>query len=216
MRLAPFRLLIPATALSLAAQAPLPPWRLAADPAAPPALEGPEVPVERPLVVRIQKDGSFHIRTHRGHTWMRGGLPGRPLKVWRDGGLPVADPFAPLAMASVTPLSTSAGAIPVGERDLRRRFTGLIWVLEDSETMLTVLHPATRRMISLRLPDIDHPQIAFHPDRLVVTGGTLESGQVRKVAWELHWVALLASWVELARPPKPMPLGTALEPFVRE
>lgn len=203
-------------ATALAAQPTLPPWRLSEAPGAPADL-APSTSAGGPVLrVQLRRDGSFQVRTARGGLWMRSGLPGRPLKVWRDGGHPVQDPWVPLEVASATPLTGSGGALPVGERDLRQRFTGLVWILDDSESVLTVLHPAARRQVSLRLPDVAQASLAWFPDRLVVTGHAQEGGQLRTVTWELHWVALLPCWVELARLPRPAPLGTALEPFVRE
>lgn len=212
MRLAALLML----AASLAAQPVLPPWRLVEAPGVQPPAVAVAEGTGPLLTVRLRPDGSFQVRKVRGGLWMRSGLPGRPLRVWRDGGQPVQDPWAPLALPSVTPLAASGGALPLGEADLRRHFVGLLWILDDSESVLTVLHPATRRQVSLRLPDMTQPALTWFPDRLVVTGSTQEGGQLRKATWELHWLALLPRWVGLAAAPPRVPLGTALEPFVRE
>ena len=89
MRLVPFLL---SAALAASAQTPgkLPwdsapalPWKAGDCGAAEPA-QG--TPSTGPLLVKLTPDGALRIIDGRGMILLRTGLPGRPLRLWRDAG----------------------------------------------------------------------------------------------------------------------------------
>jgi hypothetical protein len=212
-------------ALGLSAQTPGTglPWRAA--PALPWQLEGPG-PVPAPcaakptqtyfgLSVRLDQDGALRITDEKGLIRLRTGLPGRVRRVWRDWGTPVADPWRPLGFPVRTPLQRGIGALPVESPDFRPALEGLLWILDDDESILTVIHPATSRVVYLPLPGGQDLDLHFHPDRLEVLerapGGGAQSG------WSLHWLALLPQFVQLGKENEAIqPKGTALAPFAKD
>ena len=217
MRLAAFCL---SGALALSAQTPALPWRAA--PALPWQMEQPgpaPAPVAAPpvqtaftLTVRVAADGAVRVTDEKGLVRMNLGLPGRPLKAWRDWGVPVADLAAPLRFSPVSPLQRGIGGMPVGAPDFRPALEGLLWILDDDETVLTVLHPATAQVVFLPLPGGQDLTLVFRPDRLeAVEGGAKGS------AWSLHWLALLPQFIQLGKDASAgKAKGTALQPFPKE
>lgn len=169
----------------------------------------PMQPSTGPLRVSLVPDGLLRVSDAKGLIHMVVGLPGRPRRAWRDGGLPVDVNQSPWMFPSETPLSEGAGGIAWGAKDLRPSLAGLMWVIEDGERILTVLHPALGRAIHLALPPVEDAQLSFGPDRLVLRG--LSDG--RPAAWSLPWVALLPAFTQLGAKGIGGKLGTATNPF---
>jgi len=206
----------------LAQGAPLPwvplaplPWRSAQpepvpEPLTPPPFKGPA------LKVNLSPDGTLRLVDAKGVVRLRAGLPGRPLRAWRDGGVPLVPPHGTWSFPSTTPLSRGLGALPA-QGDFRTVLEGLLWILDDGEPCLTVVHPATGRILHLALPGGEPPGLAFHPDRLgVYPAATAEARGETPLCWSLSWMSLLPQWVELARPLPLPPPGGALRPFPQE
>lgn len=217
-------LLLTAAAASLPAQAPQVgkgprtlPWQEGATPTWQP-LEGlpprpeaaPVSPAGGPVTARIAPDGTLEVWNGAGVRILRLGLPGRPRKVWRDAGQPVAD-LDRLAFPATDPLSGGLGGLPWGQADVRPSLQGLLWILEDGERMLTVVHPATAQAIYLPLPRGEDFDLAFGPSGLLALAAQGPEG--RPQAWALPWLALLPQFARLGPPPVPPPQGTALKPF---
>jgi hypothetical protein len=170
------------------------------------------------LTVNLAPDGALRITDAKGVIRLRTGLPGRPLKAWRDWGTPVANLFGPLAFAERSPLQRGIGGLPVGAPDFRAALEGLLWILDDDESFLTVIHPATAQVAYLRLPGGQGLNLAFYPDRLEVQQPAAP-GQPGAFAtcWTLHWLALLPQFVQLGKDPSlDRPKGTALLPFPKD
>jgi len=172
--------------------------------------EAPEMsgtPSAGPLTVRLDADGTLRVLEGKGLRRLLAGLPGRPVRAWRDGGLPLAEPFGTWTFPADTPLSHGLGALAWEAEDLRPSLRGLLWILEDGENHLTVLHPATGRLVHLPLPAGERHEIAFLKDRLLVrTGG-------RPPGWSLPWVGLLPAFIHLGAAEKAPPQGTVFTPF---
>ena len=221
MRLVP-RLLILLLTLPLAAQGrptlpwekvPPLPWQVegrrspAPDPEPPQASQG-------PLQARVAPDGSVQVRDPKGTILLQAGLPGRPLRAWRDGGLPLDAASGAWGFPRENPLAQGPGAFPWGAEDARPAFRGLLWVLEDGESFLTVVNPATGGVLHLPLPAGRDFRLRFLPDRLDLEAGQAERGAPRH--WRLPWIALLPRLGALGPRPAPLKPGTALAPFPRE
>lgn len=214
MRLVPLFL-----GLSLAAQTPvgklpwesaLPlPWQ-AEDCGAPPA-DLAVTPPQGPLQVQITQDGALRITDDRGVILLRTGLPGRPVRIWRDGGLPAEG--QPLTFPRDSLIGRGIGHLSMGRPDFRANLTGLLWILCDDGKVLTAVHPATSRLCYFPLPGGRNSQIQFHPDRLEVH---LEPAPGTSECWAVPWVALIPHLIELGREnPANKPTGTALLPYPR-
>lgn len=217
MRLVAFAL---SGSLLLAQGPPLPwvraldlPWRAAVPEPAPEPLPTPPVR-GKALTVKLSVDGTLRIVDDRGQVLLRAGLPGRPLRVWRDGGVPIVPPQGTWRFPASTPLSRGLDAWRGAGSDYRAGLEGLLWILDDGEPCLTVVHPATARLLHLGLPKGEHVGVAFYPDRLGVH--QLATSVVRKeprLCWSLPWMSLLPQFMELARPQPSPPRAGALKPF---
>jgi hypothetical protein len=175
-----------------------------------PAVEAFQAPAAKgPLRVGLIPDGVIRVWDVKGLVRTTVGLPGRPRRIWRDGGVPLELTSGPWVFPDQTPLAEGAGGIAWGAADLRPSLSGLLWVIEDGERILTVLHPALGRAIHLALPAVEEAELAFAPDRLVLRG--LAEG--RPAAWSLPWVALLPALTQLGSKPTTLKLGTATNPF---
>ena len=168
------------------------------------------------LAVRIAPDGDIRITDDKGLIRMNLGLPGRHLKAWRDWGIPVPDLRAHLMFAVRSPLQRGIGALPVGAPDFRPALEGLLWILDDDETILTVIHPATSQVVYLPLPGGQDLTLAFRPDRLELLEAPAP-GAAQATGWSLHWLALLPQFIHLGQDAAAgKPKGTALLPFPKE
>lgn len=201
MRLATLCLLMP---VALGAQDPADlPWRAVESGGPAPASPS---PTTGPVSVHLLADGTLRIFEGKGLRKFRMGLPGRPVRVWRDGGVALEAFLQPMGFPSDTPLRRGLGSLPLDAPDFRTALQGLLWILDDGERILTVLHPATCQVVRLRLPDVEGADLHFLPDRLEV-----RSAEGR--AWALPWIALMPQFLQLGRPRKGAPLGTALDPY---
>jgi len=169
-------------------------------------------PSSGPLRVTLDPGGALKVVDGRGIVRLRAGLPGRPLKVWRDGGLPVAGASGTWNFPDRTLLCQGIGALPLGQADFRPGLEGLLWILDDEERLLTVLHPATSRIAYLSLPSGPGLDLVFLPDALGVIQNAPEASLPRSF-WSLPWLSLLPQFISLGTPIKPEKPGTALLPF---
>ena len=167
-----------------------------------------------PMVARVSGDGTLQILDARGLLRLQTGLPGRPLKAWRDGGLPLPTVTGSLLFPLDAPMSRGLGGLQWCADDFRPFLRGLLWLLEDGEAFLTVVHPATARVIHLPLPPGRDLQLHFLADRLEVTAGVVDKGAPR--LWSIPWMGLLPRLAALAPHPDPGKVGTALAPFPKD
>ena len=167
-------------------------------------------PASGPLSARISADGTVEVWNGAGVRTVRLGLPGRPRKVWRDGGQP-APLSARLAFPARDPLSAGLGGLDWAAADFRASLAGLMWILEDGERVLTILHPATAQVVYLPLPRGEEFDLVFESTRLVLTAKQGPAGH--PVAWAMPWLALLPQFARLGPPAVPPAVGTALKPF---
>lgn len=183
------------------------PWAAAAPPPGP-------APSTGSLRLHLSGDGTLRVADGRGLVRLQAGLPGRPLRAWRDGGVPLEPATGTWAFPADSPLSKGLGSLRWIAEDFRPFLAGLCWVLEDGEGFLSVVHPATGRIVHLPLPPGRDLRIRFLPDRLEVAAGDVEAGAPRQ--WSLAWVALLPRLAALGPQPAPAKAGTALAPYPRE
>jgi len=195
-------------------QAPSLPWRASlpgelADPHPLAAL-----PERGTLQVSLDPDGALKVMDTRGIILLRTGLPGRPLRLWRDGGNPLPGTSGTWRFPAETPLQRGIGALPLGQPDFRPGLEGILWILDDEERLLTVLHPATSRVVYLTLPGGTGLDLHFLPDHLVVRQGLQGSASGRsQSAWSLPWLSLLPQFILLGTPLPAQKPGTALVPY---
>lgn len=196
-------------------KAPNLPWRSVPSESLPSA--EPLLPSTGPLKVVLNADGALKVIDERGIVRLRTGLPGRPEKVWRDGGIRLENPWGTWSFPAQSPLRSGIGALPLGQPDFRPGLQGLLWILDDEERILTVLHPATSRLAYLPLPAGTALALRFLPDQLVVQQeGDPEEARRSRSAWTLPWLSLLPQFILLGTPLPAPPPGTALVPFPKE
>lgn len=166
----------------------------------------------------MSADGTMHLVGDKGVRRLRTGLPGRPLRVWRDAGIPI--PLAGLEAANAswrfpgdTPLSRGIQTLPWGGDDFRIALTGLLWIIDDGEHFLTVVHPATARVLYLPLPPGQDFALRVTPGYLELLENPREASTSAPRRWSLPWLALLPHFAKLARPDDIATPGTALIPF---
>lgn len=193
----------------------IPPLAWQAEPWAPPAAApGTPAASQGPMTVHLSGDGTLRISDARGLIHLLAGLPGRPLRAWRDGGVPLEPASGAWGFPVDSPLAQGLGGLRWCADDFRPFLRGLLWVLEDGEGFLTVVHPATARMIHLPLPPGRDVRIRFLPDRLEVAAGDVEKGAPRQ--WSTPWMGLLPRLAALGPHPDPPRTGTALAPFPKD
>ncbi len=216
------------TAATLAAQAPRglpwmvapqPPWKttLAAPQNPPVPVPAPNTPETGPIRVDLSGDGTLKISDARGVVRLRLGLPGRPLRIWRDAGIPITLAESPYQFPAETPLSKGLGNLPLEGPDFRIALGGLLWILEDGERVLTVVHPATYQVVYLPLPLGQNLDVLMYPDRLDLceNSPSLEERQ-EAPCWSIPWLGLLPQFMRLSQAPPAGKQGTALEPFPKD
>jgi len=167
-----------------------------------------------PLRAEVSGDGTLRIMDGQGIVRLQAGLPGRPLKAWRDGGVVLSVPAGTWTFPTETPLAQGLGGMGWCAADFRPFLRGLLWILEDGEGFLTVVHPATARVIHLPLPPGRDLSLRFLADRLEVAAGEVDQGAPRQ--WSLPWMGLLPRLVALGMASDPAKAGSALAPFPKE
>lgn len=187
-----------------------------ADAEAPIDVKAPASP--NPITVTLSADGTLHLVGAKGVRRLRLGLPGRPLRVWRDAGIPM--PLTGLEAANGswrfpgdTPLAKGIQVLPWGGDDFRIALTGLLWIIDDGEHFLTVVHPATARVVYLPLPPGQDFALRMTPGYLELLENPREASTSAPRRWSLPWLALLPHFAKLARPDDIAAPGTALIPF---
>ena len=175
-------------------------------------------PQPQPLTVTLSQDGALRVSDDKGTILLRLGLPGRPLKLWRDDGTPLAPDTPSLRFPAHTPLLAGIGGLRLGSADFRPALEGLLWILDDDERVITVVHPATARVAYLPLPGGRDLTLVFHPDRLELQKPLPgPPPHLDEVSWSLPWLALLPQFIQLGQAkPRPAKEGTALLPFPKE
>lgn len=197
-------------------QAPTLPWRASLAEELPKAAPLAVIPEGGPLRVTLDPDGALRVMDAKGIILLRTGLPGRPSRLWRDGyALPGVSGTWHFPLQ--TPLRRGIGALPLGQPDFRPGLEGTLWILDDEERILTVVHPATSRVAYLTLPGGAGLDIQFLPGHLVVRQEPRSPAPGHaQSAWSLPWLSLLPQFMLLGTPmPAPKP-GTALIPFPKE
>ena len=185
------------------------------EPWIPPAeVPGLPAPSQGPMTVHLSGDGTLRVSDPRGLILLLAGLPGRPLRAWRDGGVPLEAPRGTWGFPKDSPLAQGLGGLQWGVDDFRPFLRGLLWVMEDGEGFLTVVHPATARLVHLPLPPGRDLRVRFLPDRLEVAAGDVEKGAPRQ--WSIPWMGLLPRLAALGPRPDPPKVGTALAPFPKD
>ena len=168
------------------------------------------VPSAGPLRLSLDGDGTLRVVDAKGLRRLRIGLPGRPLRAWRDAGLPLDLAERAWNFPQDTALSKGLGTLPWAAEDFRPALRGLLWVLDDGERVLTVVHPATGRVVFLPLPEGQDFSLRMAPGYVELQEKT-RGGVPRR--WSLPWLALLPQFAQLARPEETPAPGTALVPF---
>ncbi len=183
-------------------------------PGAAPGVPYEAAPSSGPMEALLSVDGILRIQDARGIIRLQTGLPGRPLKAWRDGGLPLPAPAGAWFFPADSPLSQGLGGLLWGAADFRPFLRGLLWIIEDGEAVLTVAHPATARVIHLPLPPGRDLYLTFLPDRLEVSAGEVDRGAPRR--WSIPWIGLLPRLATLGPQAGPAKAGSALAPFPKD
>lgn len=174
-----------------------------------------------PITVKLSADGTLRIVGAKGVRRLRLGLPGRPLRAWRDGGIPLDLTTLQSTNQSWrfpidTPLAKGIHALPWGDEDFRNALSGLLWILDDGEHFLTVVHPATARVVFLPLPTGQDFSIRMAPGYLELLENPNEGSSSAPRRWSLPWLALLPQFAKLARPEESPAPATALLPFPKD
>jgi len=214
-------LLIPA---ALTAQSPLPwdntpelPWETALPGSPPPALETAPKAKGPQRLVSLSGDGTLRISDAQGRITLRLGLSGRPLRLLRDAGTPMTLEDFPCSFPVETPLTRGLGSLPLAGGDFRGALEGLLWIVDDGERRITLVHPATRQVVYLPLPIGQDWEITLQPDRLEVREKLFPVAERRETAcWSVPWLVLLPQFVRLSLPPPAPSPGTAFRPFPSE
>lgn len=174
-----------------------------------------------PITVKLSADGTLRIMGAKGVRRLRLGLPGRPLRAWRDGGIPLdltmlESRNESWRFPSDTPLAKGIQALPWGGEDFRNALSGLLWILDDGEHFLTVVHPATARVVFLPLPAGQDFSVRVTPGYLELLENPRKGSSSAPRRWSLPWLVLLPQFANLARPEESPTPGTALLPFPKD
>ncbi|MBI4913178.1 MAG: hypothetical protein HY823_10605 [Acidobacteria bacterium] len=169
-----------------------------------------------PIRVSLRTEGSLRVLDRRGIVRLRTGLPGRPMRLWRDAGLPLPGPWKDLPFGE-DPGGMWRSAGLVREGDPRDLLAGFLWILDDSGRFLSLVHPATAQVAFLPLPEAEEPTLVFRTAGLALQeppGAEGSGGRGRR--WLLPWMALLPAFMRLEAPAETPRPGTALQPYPRE
>lgn len=193
------------------------PWESRFDPDPDAPLPPAELPPKAAFRVTLTQDGALTVLDARGVIQLRTGLPGRPKALWRGGGQPLPGPWTAIPFGPAAPgpaLSPDFWNAP----DPRKALGALLWILDDGERTLSLVHPATGRVAFLPLPESDGVDLRFLPGGLEALERLPEGaeGPRRARRWMLPWLALLPSLLHLETPAGAQPRGTALQPFPKE
>lgn len=151
-----------------------------------------------PLVVHLSANGTIKVVESGGLVRWRLGLPGRPKKVWRDSGIRVAEIFSPISFPARSPLQRGVGNMLLNILDFRPNLKGLLWILDDDESILTVINPATSQVVYIRLPTGQNLAISLHAKQIEVFEEQCKDCDGSQTGWTLHWLALLPQFIQLA------------------
>lgn len=152
-----------------------------------------------PLTVHLSANGTVKITRRDGLVCLRLSLPGRPQKVWRDCGTRVADILAPMSFSVHSPLQRNFNDILLDILDFRSNLEGLLWILDDSESILTIINPSTSQAVYLKLPDGQDLSLAFHPDRIEVFEDHPKTQNKAQASWSLYWLTLIQNFIQLGK-----------------
>jgi hypothetical protein len=190
------------------------PWETAIPGELPAPLPAEPSPQTGGSLVQLTGDGTLHITDARGQIILRLGLSGRPIHLMRDAGAPMTLADFPCRFPSDTPLTKGLGSLPLAGDDFRIALKGLLWVLDDGQRRITLVHPATHQVAYLPLPPGEDWVLHFYPDRLEAREKALPAEDRReKACWSLPWLVLLPQFLRLSVPPPGASPGTALRPF---
>lgn len=169
------------------------------------------------VLVSLSEDGTLRISDHKGRVRLRLGLPGRPLRILKDAGTPMALSDFPSDFPLETPLSQGFGHLPLAGSDFRGALKGLLWIVDDGERQITLVHPATHQAVFLPMPPGQDWELGLYPDRLEVREPAAPQGERQETAcWSLPWLVLLPQFMRLSLPPPEGNPGTAFHPFPQE
>ncbi|MDR2697891.1 MAG: hypothetical protein LBB40_05385 [Holophagales bacterium] len=162
------------------------------------------------LTVKVDRDGTIAIFNKNKIRLLRFGLPGRPILMWRDAGQPIVS-FGQFSFPSHTPLSANFKKASEKTSDFLNNLAGLLWILDDGEQYLTIVHSATCQYAFINLPGGRDMELRFHPDHLELCERGYVDGDSN--AWALSWNELLPVLQALATPPPQQPQGSAFVPY---
>jgi hypothetical protein len=139
------------------------------------------------------------------------------LRLLRDAGIPMTLGDFPAHFPAETALTKGLGSLPLAGIDFRTALAGLLWILDDGERRITLVHPATHQWVYLPLPAGQDWEIYLYPDRLEVREKAFPLEERRETAcWSVPWLILLPQFVKLSLPPPEGSPGTAFQPFPQE
>ena len=159
----------------------------------------PGTPCYLPIKVFISPNGAIKITGKGGRILLRLGLPGRPQKVWRDCGNIVTDIFSPISFPMHPPPRKRSGDLLTDVLDFRPNLEGLLWIIDDDESVLTIISPATSQVVYLSLPAGQDLTLSFHPDHIEIIEGLSKSSSKERVSWSLYWLTLVPHFIQLRK-----------------
>jgi|GEM_PF-457448 len=162
------------------------------------------------LTVKVNRDGTIAIYNRNGIRQLRFGLPGRPISMWRDAGQPIAS-FGQFSFPSHTPLSSNFKSASEETSDFLSNLSGLLWILDDGEEYLTIVHSATYQYVFIHLPGGRDLELRFHPNHLEIYKKPSPDGNSQ--SWILSWKDFLPVLQTLAKGHATQTHFSALTPY---